>query len=242
MLLTPDASTLPTAAAYMVSAEAGIDPMFHRASGFVPCGQIPVSEIEVGEARYRLRRPLQGDFVITGDGSCEFWVEGFGFWFVGHGPLADDAYNDWREQVHETFQVLHGKRPFEMDQQEAARWETLQNVIDVIGYQNETPIRVRQLGQVRSFHRGPRVITWADGSRDSVTLDQAPPEFARLRPGQPIEAITERDPVTGRLRRLRDVRPIQSFHRLSGRELTEFWNSLPGTSSLPESTRDWSDR
>jgi hypothetical protein len=146
------------------------------------------------------------------------------------------------DQVHEGFQDLYGKRPFEMTREEAQRWDILETMIDVVSYQNETPVVVRQLGQVTQVHRGPRQITWVDGRKEIVGLDVMPPEFARFKPGQPFEAVVERDPVTGQLRRVRYVHRVASLRGLSDSELAKFWNSLPGTSTLPESTMDWSRR
>ena len=129
-----------------------------------------------------------------------------------------------------------------MGPDEAQRWEILERMVDVVDYQKVTPSLIRQLGEVTRLHLGPRQIAWVDGGTESITLDLAPPEFAGFKPGQPFEAVVERDPVTGKLRRLRYVQRVASFRRLAARELTEFWNSLPGTETLPESTRDWSGR
>jgi hypothetical protein len=49
-------------------------------------------------------------------------------------------------------------RPFEMGPAERQAWAVLEGLIDVIGYQNETPVLVRQLGQVTQARPLPRQI------------------------------------------------------------------------------------
>ena len=212
---------------------------WQRFSSGLPGGTLPVSEIRVGEATYRLRRPVQGYFVRQRDGSCGFWVDGLSPAFVGHGNRANDAYRDWRDAVHETFQVLHGKRPFEMDDDERRQWQVLEEMIDVVGYRNETPVVVRQIGHVTQARPLPRQITWVDGRRELVRLDVMPPEFASYKPGQCFEADVERAPLTGKLRRVRHVQKISSVRPMPEGQARQFWDSLPTTADLPKSSHDW---
>jgi len=226
------------------------DRMIHReeadqwdrfSAGLQPGGTIPVSEIHVGEAAYRLRRPVRGYFLRKGDGTCEFWADGFSPTFVGSGQRADDAYRDWRDRVHETFQDLYGKRPFEMSEDDGRRWSVLDEMIDVVGYRNETPVVVRQIGRVTQARPLPRQVTWVDGSKDSVNFNVMPAEFAGYKAGQYFEADVERDPLNWRLRRVRHVQRIKSVPPMTTAAADGFWESLAGTASLPETSRDWTE-
>jgi hypothetical protein len=225
------------------------DRMIHRqrvdvwqefASGVLPGATIPVNGFSVGDATYRLRRPVQGYFMRQADGSCLFLVDGFNPTFVGKGERARDAYDNWRDLLHEVFQTLYGKRQFEMTDEERDQWSVLDGMIDVVSYRNETPLVVRQVGCVSGHRTGqPMEITWVDGRKERVCFSQMPPEFAGYQVGQYFEADVEREPLSGRLNRVRHVQRIHSLRPLTGSQLEEFWDSLPGTDSLPRSNRDW---
>lgn len=214
---------------------------WQRFSKGLPGGTLPVSEIRVGEANYRMRRPVQGYFTRQADGSCEFWVDGFSPSFVGYGDKAAEAYRDWRDTVHEAFQNLHGMRPFEMDADERQQWDVLEEMIDVIGYRNETPIVLRQIGHVSQARPRPRQITWVDGRRETVRFEAMPPEFAGYKPGQYFEADVERDPLTGRLRCVRHVQKISSVRPMTEGQAQQFFKDLPTTADLPESSHEWTE-
>ena len=217
-----------------------LDRLTWAPSGFFPGGVIPLSEIRIGETCYRLRESLRGEFSSGEDFTCKFWVDGFSPQFIGKGTRAHDAYRDWRDQVHEAFQELYGKRPFEMNEEDQERWEVLENVIDVVGYRNETPVVVRQIGKVTRI-RQPRRVEWIDGRTETVNLDHMPGEFASYKPGQPFEADVERDPLTWKMRKVCFVRRIGEVYPMAEGELKRFWQSLPTTSSLPASDRDWTE-
>lgn len=241
MFFYPVQTPLPDYGLPPIVHEETVDRWSRAASGFVPGGFVPVSAILVGEANYRLRQPVRGHFLRVDGIACEFWVDGFSPCFVGRGVKTREAYLDWRDQVHETFQELYGKRPFEMTSEERERWHVLEHMIDVVSYRNETPIVVRQIGQVTQARPLPRQITWVDGRKDGVHLDLMPPEFAGYKPGQPFEADVERDPLTWKLRKVRHVQRISTIHPLSATELQKYWKSMPGTNTLPASDRDWTE-
>jgi hypothetical protein len=241
MIYAPQAISDAAAFVYLVSQDAAKNGWCRAGSGFIPGGTIPLSEIQVGETMYRLRKPVQGLFISNRGRGWEFWVGGFAPSFVGQGSNAEESFDQWRDQVHETFQQLYGKRPFEMNSDEQSQWEILQNMIDVVGYQNETPLLVRQLGHVTQARPEPRQITWTDGRKETVRLDVMPGEFAAYKPGQWFEAIVERDPLTWHLRRVRYVQRTATLRRLSQALLASYWSSLPTTKSLPESKRDWTE-
>jgi hypothetical protein len=243
MLYAPQCVPAPAGYAYAVSQPADLNVGRRTGAGFVPGGTVPLSHLQVGETDYRLRRPVQGTFVLAGGVSWEFWVEGFSPLFIGQGPHAEAAYLDWRDQVHVAFQDLYRKRPFEMTQEEREKWTILEDLIDVVGYRNETPVLVRQLGQVTQGRPWPRQITWVDGAKEhDLDLALMPDEFASYKPGQWFEAIVERDPLTWRMLRVRFVQRTPTINPLSGAELERYWASLPTTASLPKSKRDWTRR
>jgi hypothetical protein len=235
-LPTHQLHSFPVAAIF---AEETFDQRACSRSGVVRGGTIPLSEISIGETRYRLREPLCGKFLPGESVPCEFWVDRFSPTFVGKGIHAQDAYRDWRDQVHEAFQDLYRRRPFELTSEDRARWNVLESLIDVVSYRNETPMVVRQIGKVSQARPLPRKVTWIDGRSDYVSLELMPPEFASYRPGQPFEADVERDPRTGRLLRVRYVRRIKAIPPMSDSELQTFWDSLPGTTGLRVSERNW---
>jgi hypothetical protein len=210
-------------------------------SGFFPGGTIPLSEIRIGETCYRLREPLRGEFLTADDFSCEFWVDEFSPSFIGKGLRARDAYRDWQDKVHEVFQDLYGKRPFEMDTKDLENWQILENTIDIVGYRNEAPILIRQIGKVYSARPSPRRIMWIDGNSEGVNLADWPSEFASYKPGQPFEADVEHDPLTWKMRKVRFVRRIGPVQSMSPGELQKFWQSLRSTNSLTVSTRNWTE-
>ncbi|MBM4094906.1 MAG: hypothetical protein FJ276_36675 [Planctomycetes bacterium] len=184
---------------------------------------------------------MRGEFLPANDGTCEFWVEGFSPEFAGKGLHAHEAYRDWRDQVHEAFQDLYGKRPFEMSEEGLDRWQILEDMFDVVGYRNEASVTVRQVGQVTQARPLPRRITWVDGTSEFVNLDDMPGEFASYKPGQPFEADVERDPLTWKIRTVRFVRRIRAIQPMADGELQVFWQSLPATSALPSSERSWTE-
>jgi len=104
---------------------------------------------------------------------------------------------------------------------------------------NET-IVLRQIGRITQ-DRSPQIrqITWVDGEKEQVSLDLMPPEIAKYKVGQYFEANVERDQCSGKLLRVQHVQRIRSLRPLTKKTLEKFWNSLPTTSSLPRSNRDW---
>ncbi|GIW79532.1 MAG: hypothetical protein KatS3mg105_1339 [Gemmatales bacterium] len=229
----------PPSSFYLVSERAAEDRSWYpKEAGFVPGGIIPISDVIVGETIYHLRNPVQAVFLFKG--ACwEIWVQGFSPDFIGYGDSPEAAYEDWRDQVHESFQDLYRKRPFEMEDEERRRWKDLEDLIDVVAYQNETPVVFRQLGQITQARPLPRQISWVDGIKEIVRLELMPAEFAAYKVGQWFEAIVERDRLSWRLRKVHYVQRTPALGSMSKSELSNFWNSLPTTVTLPESPRDW---
>ncbi len=203
-------------------------------------GRYPMTSIRVGGTQYALRRAVEGGVYPVGDGQHEFVVDALAPHIVGRGDTADAAVGDWRNKVHAAVQHLLAVRPFEMSESDIERWRAVESIIDISHYRRTAPIRMRQLGSVdygmRSF---PTAVRWADGRRDVVDLGSMPAGFAGLRPGQWIEAICERDPLTGLLLRITDIQPVSEVRLMSVEQQDGFLKSLPTGESLPESDLDW---
>jgi hypothetical protein len=195
-------------------------------------------EIKVGDTTYELRSQLVGTFLpghIGRDG--EFAVPEFFPYFVGRGHNSDQAFMDWRDQIHSRFQELYSKRPFEMTAQEAEIWQTLESIIDVPTFRKTTALTIRQIGKVTRCRPFPEQIEWEDGHKEAVRLDQMPGEFATYKPGQPFEAVTVRDPVDLHLVKVSHVRRIESLPQFSAADREALLREIPTTASLP--VADW---
>lgn len=201
----------------------------------------PITDLRVGVTSYRLRSPVVGWWLPGESEAGEFWVEGFSPRFVGSGVVIDAAFDDWRYQIHETFQDLYGKRAFEMSEAELSAWRLLEDLIDVVGYRNSTPLVLREVGWVSETRPEPRRITWSDGRREPVDLEKMPGPFAAYKPGQWFEAVVERDSVTGQLLRVVSVQRVPAMRPMSEDHLSEFLQSLPGTNELPDSDESWTE-
>jgi hypothetical protein len=200
---------------------------------------VPIQKLEVGETVYPLRRATRGTFFPGSGGEPgEFWVEGFSPPFVGEGTTPDEAFSNWRNQVHVRFQELYVKRPFELDVAEAATWKVLTEQINVGVYANQTPFKVKQFGQVQRARPWPELIRWENGSGESVRLDQMPGEFASYKAGQCFEALAVRDPVNFRLLRVEFIKRTARPAALSQKDIDALWKAMPTTESLPDTEWD----
>lgn len=196
------------------------------------------SPLEIGDTAYPLRSQLFGTFYpgrFGGDG--EFIVPELFPNFIGRGRDLNDAFLDWRDQVHCQFQALFAKRPFEMTGLEKATWQLLESHIDVSTYRATTPLTIRQIGKVVGARPNPDLIEWEDGLKEKVRLDQMPGEFATYKPGQPFEAVVARDPTDFHLLKAAHIQRIKSPPRVSPDEIDELLRYIPTASSLPDA--DW---
>lgn len=203
-------------------------------------GRYPITSFRVGTTEYQLRQSTTGRVYPARAGTFEFVVDALAPYVVGRADTPKAAIEDWRNHVHALFQQLLAKRPFEMDADDRARWRALEAMIDSAQFRRSTPIRMRQLGRVEYRHgQFPCAIHWAGGGRERVSLDVMPPEFPSLKPGQWIEAICERDPLTRRLVRVTHVERIPEVRMMSSQQQNQYWDNLPTSHSLPESDLDW---
>jgi uncharacterized protein len=201
-----------------------------------------ITEFAVSDRTYPLRTPCLARYESRSPGQVEYLVQSFEPLFVGRGSTRARAKADWIEQVHSAFQFVYRKMPFEMTPSESAQWSLLEQAVDVNAYTRQTPAVVRQLGKVLKVRHAPCEVVWLDGSKDAVSLSAAPAEFAGFPLGQWFEALVERDPGTWHLRRILNVARAEPPDRMPREALKRFWASLPTTSALPKSTRDWTEK
>lgn len=200
-------------------------------------GKLPIHKITVGPTVYELLRPIQLNHWWQDSWLC--CAPDFGFAYIGQAETLPNAYVNWQELVHADFQKLYRNRPFEMTRTERDRWHLLVTVIDVLWYKQNTPLSVREIGYVSYGKRSyPTHIKWINGRSDAISLGQAPPELADCRPGQWIEAIVKRDPVTNRLVTIDHVEKISSLHMPSSGTLRNEWKAVP-KAKVPHSEWDW---
>jgi hypothetical protein len=202
-------------------------------------GRVRINRIDVGPTVYDLLRPILVNHSWQDSWLC--WAPDFGFAYIGKAEVLPKAYLNWQELLHADFQKLYSKRPFEMTDAERDRWQLLVTVIDVVHYKQSTPLSVREIGCISFGKRSyPTVIKWIDGRSEAVSLGQAPPELAHCKPGQWIEAIVKRDPLTNRLVAIDHIEKISSLHMPSPAKLTNEWEAMP-KAKLPHSEWDWPD-
>jgi hypothetical protein len=169
------------------------------------------------------------------------WADEFGFTYVGTGVTPLQALQDWKERVHADFQALYAKRPFEMTAEEVERWASLNGIVDVLEYRQTTPLQVREIGCVHWDRRPfPSSIAWIHGRLDRISLEDSPSDLAGYRPGQWVDAIVERDPLTSRLLRITHVQRIPTIRPESESGIEKAWDRM-ATAKLPDSDADWSD-
>lgn len=160
------------------------------------------------------------------------WARELGRVGRGVGDDLHESLEDFYRTFHVTFQRLYQMRPFEMSDEERAIWDEILDVVDVAKYRENTPLRVREFGQIRHFQTPyPSRIYWIDGRRERINLGQAPAMMAGLRPGQWIEAVVERDPKTGQLLRMIDAQKVPTPP--SPRSYRAFWETIE-VADLPE--------
>lgn len=194
-----------------------------------------IHELRVGAVLYPLRSALEMRFI---PGRGELLVDGLSPPFIGRGQSQEESLEDWKGQVHARFQELFRKRPFEMAAAETRDWKLLTDLIDVTVFRNTTPILVRQFGTVSKARPRPTEITWENGSKESISIEQVDsPDFVIYMAGQALEAIVSRDPVSFALNRIVHVERRNRPIRPAAQDEKELMRSLGSSRTLTRG--DW---
>lgn len=114
-----------------------------------------------------------------------------------------------------------------MAEQDQVRWMEITNIIDLLDYKTTTPVVVREIGCV-SYQRisRPARIKWLSGKNYCIDPDKVPGELMSCGPGQWIEAIVKRDPITHLEIEIESINRI-SFRIPTDSEVRGFWDNLP---------------
>jgi hypothetical protein len=189
-----------------------------------------IEQIIVGDARYCLHRPVQGLYDLA---LREYKVSGLSV--TGQADTRLAARIDWEKAFHVRFQELYSTPPFAMSQAEREEWAAFTKTVDVFEYTNATPVARRVIGQVLA-KRGKLKVKWASGPESELEYAQAPADILGYALGRWFEAVGEYDARTGRLQRLRGVRPVPTPLPQHTSRLKDFTASLKGSSELPETS------
>jgi len=185
----------------------------------------PVLDFTVGRAYYRFIGPMTVSWTPVDEAWVCYTLELSSY--TGTGKTEQEAYEELKLAIHTDFQRLERKRPFEMDEGEHSKWLQLTSVIDLLHYNMTTPVETRELGEV-SFEKisRPCSIRWISGQKYIIDPYRVPAELMSCRPGQWIEAIVKRDPITHREIEIESIRKI-SFRIPQESEVKTFWETLP---------------
>ena len=195
-----------------------------------------IPQVEVGGVSYPLRKPFKGRYYRYLE---QLIVEGISPLMVGRGASENVAKEDFCIQIHSAIQDLLGKRPFELTNQDKQLFATIDRFVDVTVFRNTHPIQVRQFGRISKARPYPEEIEWENGTKDFVPLSLVvTPEYVSYKPGQPVEAVVERDPMTFRLRRIVHINKCKASRCWSTKEDAEFMNSI-GSSCTAKADPNW---
>ena len=195
-----------------------------------------VPQVNVGGVSYPLRRMFVGRYYRYLE---QLIVDGVSPLIVGLGASENIAKEDFCLQIHGVIQDLLGKRPFELSNQDTQLLAIIDRFVDLTVFRNTQPIQIRQYGRVSKARPYPEEIEWENGTRDFVPVSVVlTPEYVTYKPGQPIEAIVERDPMTFRLQRIVHINKCKASRIRSNSEEQEFMMSI-GSSSTAKADPSW---
>jgi len=196
----------------------------------------PIYYFNIGESYYKFIHPV----IINNEPS----VKGRMCYineltnYIGFGNTEQAALQELKISIHADFQRLSKKRPFEMSEQDQAKWRELVNVVDLLNYKTTTPVVVREIGCV-SYQKisRPARIKWLSGKNYFIEPDKVPGELMSCGPGQWIEAVVKRDPLTYREIEIESITKI-SYRLPTDAELEKFWEEMP-EAKLEDADTTW---
>ncbi|MBP3956365.1 hypothetical protein J8F10_13855 [Gemmata sp. G18] len=127
-------------------------------------------------------------------------------------------------------------RPFEMADAERRAWAAIENLVDVEKYRAEQPLILLQIGVVHRARPYPQIVEWEDGTKERVSPERMPGEFAAYKAGQSFEALVHRNPITYKIVRVEYVKRVLKG-AVTREETEKLWNSTRTSSDFPDT--DW---
>lgn len=196
-----------------------------------------VMDIKIAQTTYQLRTILYPQFKSTGT-DAQYTVNELNPCFVGRGKDYEEAELNWRFKVHNAFQHLFRKRPFQMTERERVEWTMLSKVIDVEQFEKDWIVNTRELGYVldNNSHNYSLLIQWIGGEQERIDLIKAeyPAEMITYHQSQYFEAITSRVSSTGKLVKLVYVSRTDPIKPMGEEATKKFWNDMKTTKDLPD--------
>lgn len=186
----------------------------------------PLRDFQVGETRYRLLSPIDSFVNYDSDNKqWECWARKFNHIGVSK-ENREAAIEDFKLKIHISFQQLYSKRPFEMTEDEHSEWVRLANTIDLLHYRTTTPLKVCEIGCISyKNYQYPYRIKWLTDENYIVDPSKVPGELMSYKPGQWIEAIVERQPISHKVLRISSVKKIR-FHVPRSGEAQKHWDNM----------------
>jgi hypothetical protein len=188
----------------------------------------PLREIKIGDTKYMLLSSI--DTQVYFDPTEKKWECRNYSGKINYIGISDtsreDAIENFKLQLHVRFQQLYSKRPFEMTEKEYDEWIKLANTIDLLHYKTTTPLETREIGCVsyKNFPY-PYRIKWLTDENYIIDPSKVPGELMSYRPGQWIEAVVKRHPVSYKVLIISSVKKIR-FHIPRSGEAQNYWNEI----------------
>ena len=228
----PNTSTIVAVADFSV----GNNPKLVNRPAAVDFRAAVIPQVIVGGVSYPLRRAFVGRYYRYLE---QLIVDGVSPLIVGRGASENEAKEDFCLQIHSTIQDLLGKRPFELSNRDKQLLTIIDRFVDVTVFRNTQSIQVRQYGKISKARPYPEEIEWENGTKDLVPVSLViTPEYVNYKPGQPVEAVVERDPMTFRLRRIVHISKCKATRSWSNHDEIEFMASI-GSSSTAKADPNW---
>ena len=183
-----------------------------------------IDSFSVGNSYYKFVEPVDVNYLpFTGNWKCSIYGLPT---YSGTADTRENSFDNLKIEIHSDFQKLIRMRPFEMTADEQRRWSELCNVIDLLHYNNTTPIVLKDIGEVRYEMRSrPYKINWINGRSYIIDIARAPGELMSCKSGQWIEAIVKKEPITNKIIEIEAINKI-SFHIPTKSEVEKYWASL----------------
>jgi hypothetical protein len=188
----------------------------------------PLMEIKVGDTKYRLLSSIDTQVYfdpIDKKWECRNFSGTINYIGISE-ATREDAIENFKLQIHIRFQQLYSKRPFEMTEDEYIEWIKLANTIDLLHYKTTNPIETREVGCISYWKVSyPYRIKWLTDENYIINPSKVPGELMSYKPGQWIEAVVKRHPVSYKVIRISSIKKIR-FHIPRPGEAQSDWDKM----------------